>query len=198
MSYIVSQFGYPKGIVGWFVGKIMSVKSRERMLWGVEQLNIQKQDKILEIGFGPGTAIEKIAAIATEGFIAGIEISDVMRNQATKRLADNIRHGHVKLDLGSASSLPYNDNSFDKVFAINSFLYWPNPIEDLKEVKRVLKPKGLFAIIQQPRSMKTGLGIEENAEGICTQITEAGFSNVVISSKPMKPVTCWCVKGIKA
>ena len=120
-----------------------------------------------------------------------------MRNQATKRLAANIKQGHVKLDLGSASSLPYNDNSFDKVFAINSLLYWPNPIQNLKEVKRVLKPNGLVAIIQQPRSMKTSLGIEKNGEDIADQLTEAGFLNVIINSKPMKPVTCWCVKGIE-
>ena len=119
------------------------------------------------------------------------------KNQATKRLASNIRRGQVKLELGSVSSLPYNENSFDKVFAINSLLYWPNPVEDLKEVKRVLKSNGLVAIIQQPRSMKTGLGIEENGEDISKQIAAAGFVNVVIDSTPMKPVTCWCVKGIK-
>jgi ubiquinone/menaquinone biosynthesis C-methylase UbiE len=175
----------------------MAIKSRERMLWGVAQLNIQKNDNVLEIGFGPGTAIETIATIATEGFIAGIEISDVMINQATKRLAANIKQGQVKLELGSVSSLPYGDNTFDKVFAINSLLHWPNPVEDLKEIKRVLKPKGIIAIIQQPRSMKTGLGLEESGEDISAKIKEAGFSNVTIDSKPMKPVTCWCVKGTK-
>jgi len=197
MNYIVSQFGYPKGIIGWIIGKIMAIKTKKRMLWGVAQLNIQKQDNILEIGFGPGTAIEKVAAIATEGFITGIEISDIMKKQATKRLAKNIGQGQVKLELGSVSLLPYNDNSFDKVFTINSLLYWPNPVEALKEVKRILKPNGLVAIIQQPRSMKTGLGIEENGEDIFNQVTAAGFRNVVIDSKPMKPVTCWCVKAIK-
>lgn len=197
MSYIISQFANPKGIIGWIVGKIMAIKSKERMLWGVEQLNLQRQDNILEIGFGPGTAIEKVAAIATEGFIAGIDISEVMRDQATKRLAVNIRQGQVKLKLGSISSLSYKDNSFDKVFAINSLLYWPDPVENLKEIMRVLKPKGVVSIIQQPRSMKTGLGIEEEVEGIVTQITEAGFLSVKIDSKFIQPVTCWCLKGSK-
>ncbi len=167
------------------------------MLWSIEQLNIQKQDHILEIGFGPGTAIEKAATIATEGSVTGIEISDTMKKQANKRLAKNIQCEQVKLQLGSVSSLPFEDNSFDLVYAINSLLYWPNPIDDLQEVKRVLKPGGVVAIIQQPRSQKTGFGLEENGEDISKQIKEAGFSDVSIDSKPMKPVTCWCVKGIK-
>ncbi len=61
----------------------------------------------------------------------------------------------------------------------------------------MLKPGGFVAIIQQPRSVKTGRAVEENGDKIANQITDAGFRDVIIDSKPMKPVTCLCVKGIK-
>ena len=75
---------------------------------------------MLEIGFGPGWALERIPARAGEGFVAGVDHSEVMVRLARERNARAVRAGRVELKHGSASALPYGDESFDKEMAVNS------------------------------------------------------------------------------
>ncbi|MFQ5877723.1 MAG: class I SAM-dependent methyltransferase [Acidobacteriota bacterium] len=197
MRYLISQFRHPRGIPGWLAGKVMAVKNRERVEWGISRLGIRKTDRLLEIGFGPGISVERVADLAPEGFVAGIDISRAMLSEATRRLRRKAASGRIELRLGSASSIPYGDRDFDKVFAINSMLFWPDPAGALEEIRRVLRPGGLVAIIEQPRCPRTGRAFEDSGEGIRRQLARAGFADITIERRPMKPVTCLCVKGIR-
>lgn len=48
---------------------------------------------------------------------------------------------------GSAEQLPYSDEMFDLVTAVETVYFWPNLPDCLQEVRRVLKPGGKFAIM---------------------------------------------------
>ncbi len=61
MKNFNSQFAHPKGLLGRFVGIILALKNRERNAWTISTLDIQPDDQVLEIGFGPGQAIQEIA-----------------------------------------------------------------------------------------------------------------------------------------
>jgi ubiquinone/menaquinone biosynthesis C-methylase UbiE len=196
-KYIVSQFGNPRGGLGGLVGKLMARKNRERIDWAVSTIDIQRDDHVLEIGFGPGVAIQRIAGMATKGFIAGIDHSEVMVEQASKRNAKAIQEGRVDLGHGSVEALSYGNEAFDKVFAINSMMFWPKPVENLKELRRVLKPGGLIAIIRQPRWAKTEEMVHEEGKEIVAQLSAAGFRQIRQEFKPMQPVTSICTLGIK-
>ena len=63
------------------------------MDWTISLLDIQAEDRILEIGFGPGVSVRRMSRLAVRGFIAGIDISDLMVRQARKRNAAAIREG---------------------------------------------------------------------------------------------------------
>ena len=102
------------------------------------------------MGFGPGALIQALAARATEGFVAGVDLSTVMLQQASRRNAEAIREGRVRLQLGSALALPFEDASFDKALSANSLPFWPDQEAGVKEMQRVLKPGGVIAIILQP------------------------------------------------
>jgi ubiquinone/menaquinone biosynthesis C-methylase UbiE len=80
-----SQFAHPEGWVGRFVGTILVLKNRARNAWTISMLDIQSDDQVLEIGFGPGQAIQEIAKLTPNGFVAGIDLSDTMVAQASKR-----------------------------------------------------------------------------------------------------------------
>ena len=73
MNYIYSQFGRPRGIVGRLVGMILAYENRERNEWAVGLLDLKPDDRVLEIGFGPGLAIEQMASIVTRGLVAGAQ-----------------------------------------------------------------------------------------------------------------------------
>jgi len=58
-----------------------------------------------------------------------------------------IQAGRVQIEQASASRLPFADEKFDLVTAVETLYYWPNPATDLQEVLRVLKPGGTLVII---------------------------------------------------
>ena len=80
---ITSQFQNPRGFLGNLAGMIMAWENRERNTWVIELLDVQRADYILEIGFGPGWAIQQAARLATEGLVAGVDASKTMVRQAS-------------------------------------------------------------------------------------------------------------------
>jgi ubiquinone/menaquinone biosynthesis C-methylase UbiE len=63
--------------------------------------------------------------------------------------ADTIAAGHVTVEHGSVTALPFTDATFDLITAIETHYYWPNLEGSLREVLRVLKPGGTFALIAE-------------------------------------------------
>jgi ubiquinone/menaquinone biosynthesis C-methylase UbiE len=190
MQSFYAQFEYPKGILGWLVGMLMAIETRERNAWAVSMLYLQPTDSVLEIGFGPGSAIAEAARIAR--FVAGIDHSEVMLHQASNLNARAIRERRVELQRGTAEHLPYPSATFDKVFAVNSLQIWSDKMVALQEIRRVLKPDGHIAIFEQPFRGDP----HEAAQKNFALLTEAGFKQLTITEKSMKPTPTVCVEGV--
>jgi ubiquinone/menaquinone biosynthesis C-methylase UbiE len=193
----VSQFRKPQGFLGRIVGHYMARRHQERNQWTIKLLNIQPSDRILEIGFRPGWTIEQIAKIETVEFMAGIDHSEVMVKQASQRNAEAIKQGKVKLLLGSVDSLPYQEDFFDKIFAVNVHMMWEEPIKTLKKLQQVLKPGGLIAITLQPVWANNEAEVQASQDKIVDLLTEAGFKQLQQYSLSLKPVNCISVLDIK-
>jgi SAM-dependent methyltransferase len=190
------QFAKPTGPLGWVVGHVMAMKNKERSEFVFSILDLRPEDRVLEIGFGPGADVRRASEVAS--FVAGIDHSDVMVKQAARRNASAIRDGRVKLELGSAKSLPYPEAHFDKVFAINSAQFWKDSVATLAEVGRVLKPGGSIALAVQPRSKgATEDHAYQAGRGLADAMKKAGFSEIRCESRQMKPVSTVCAMGRK-
>lgn len=197
LKRIHSQFAHPEGWVGRLVGVILAWKNRERNAWALSMLDIQPEDRVLEIGFGPGQAIQEATKLTPNGFVAGIDLSEVMVTQASQRNAAAIRSGHVLLQQGAESPLPFEDSKFTKAFAVNSIQFWSNPDAGLQEVKRVLKPGGRVAIIIQPMWAKTEGEVRAVGEKLESQLKQAGFRQVRLETRQIKPITALSGIGTK-
>lgn len=160
-------------------------------------LDIQPSDQVLEIGFGPGQAIQEVAKITPNGFVAGIDLSDVMVVQASKRNAAAVRSGHVLLQQGAEAPLPFEDNKFNKAFAVNSMQFWSNPIAGLQEVRRVLKPGGRVVITIQPMWAKTEEDVRSVREKLVFQLKQVGFKQVRLETRQTKPIATVSGIGVK-
>jgi len=194
---LVRQFGHPRGLPGRVVGGVMAHRSsnRRRNLWAVSLLDVQAADRVLEVGFGPGVAIDELARLAHHGAVYGIDHSDVMVRQATKRNRAAVRAGLVDLRLGSVDDLPAFAEPLDKILAVNSVGFWPGPWERLKELRGLLRPDGQIAIASQPRCPGATRETSDRAAGeIKALLEEAGFSDTRVETLDLDPPVV-CVLG---
>jgi ubiquinone/menaquinone biosynthesis C-methylase UbiE len=144
--------------------------------WVTELLDVRPNDIVLEVGFGPGVTIQRLSKLAPSGHVAGIDPSREMVDQACARNVTDIKDGHVDLRRGSAESLPFDDNSFDKVLAINSTQVWPDAAAGLREMRRVMRPAARLALGFTIYSGQPNKGLTE-------LLMAAGFTNANVMVK---------------
>ena len=166
--------------------------NKQRNRWVVSLLDVQPTDRVLEIGFGPGLAIAELSRRATRGTVYGIDHSDVMLQQATRRNAAAIRAKHVELVQASVEQLPPFDEPIDAILAVNSLGFWPEPTQRLVELRAVLRPGGRIAIATQPRCPgATKETSTQAAREIDTLLHKAGFSQTHVETLDLDPpVVC--------
>lgn len=197
-SALLRQFGKPSGLLGTIAGLIMRVRpsNRERSLRTLALLDIQPADHVLEVGFGPGLAVARAAELASRGKVVGIDHSQLMLRQARRRNAKAIGAGRVELLLGSSERLPAFQGRFDKVFAVNVYMFWNDPGSVLRGLREVMKPGGAIALTLQPRRRgATGDDTRAAAERMATSLGDAGFETVRAEILHMAPVDAACVLG---
>jgi len=194
--------GFPGRVVGWIMASRLS--NRRRNVWAVSLLDVQRHDRVLEIGFGPGIAVREISRLAVDGYVCGLDHSEEMLRQATRRNAVVIRTGRVDLRLGSVDSLPVFPEPFDKILAVNAIMFRAQTSDRLKELRRVMRPGGRIAITHQPRGPgATDATAAARGKEIVAALTQAGFSDVRLQMMKLKPaVACAigvnpCVGGVR-
>src|SRR5215475_11869401 len=122
------MFGRPQGVLGRVGGLIMARTNHKCAAWVIELLDIQPHERVLEVGFGPGVGIQLLARTASAGYVAGVDASEEMVEQATARNVQAIESGRVDVRHGSVERLPFEDHAFDKTLAINAMQVWPDAV----------------------------------------------------------------------
>jgi ubiquinone/menaquinone biosynthesis C-methylase UbiE len=185
-------FARPTGLLGRAAGWIMAALNAEMNRLAVEALALAPDDRVLEIGFGPGAALSRVAEHAA--VVAGIDPSEAMLAEASRRLRSALAAGRASLARGTASSLPWPDGAFTKAYAVNSYQLWSDPARDLAEVRRVLAPGGVLVLGLRARSDVPGArarrwfdGIAEGPEALeaaRAAVRQAGFTEERFEVKP--------------
>ena len=146
---VLGQCRKPRGWVGRFYAWLMGVRHAGVTTWGLSHLVVEPHFAILDVGCGGGAAVERLAAIATQGRVCGIDYSTASIATAQARNRAAIAEGRVEIQQASVSTLPFGERIFDLVTAVETHYYWPEPATDLREILRVLKPGGRLAIIAE-------------------------------------------------
>jgi len=115
--------------------------------WGLGFIDIARDIDALDIGCGGGRTVERLAGIATEGKVVGIDYSPDAVIVARKKTRALINEGRVDIFQEAVSSMRFGDGVFGLVTAFESHYFWPDLRNDLKEVHRVMKPNGQFLIV---------------------------------------------------
>jgi SAM-dependent methyltransferase len=198
IRYLVGQAHHPRGIVGWANGWMFALRpsNRQRNIWAVSLLDVQPTDRVLEIGFGPGVAIAEFAGRATQGHVFGIDHSQAMVRQAARRNAAAVRAHRVHLTHASVEQLPSFGDPLDAILAVNSVGFWPDPVERLRELRRLLRPAGRIALVSQPRCPgATRDTTARAAQELQDMLTQAGFTHLRVETLELDPPVACVLAG---
>jgi len=144
-TYFANQARHPSGLFGkWIAPRVFNKENRQMEDLGLQMMQPDGDDHILEIGFGNGRLLSEIVPKINRGKVYGIDISEEMIQLAAKRNRDWIEKDKLEIKKASVSKIPYPDNQFDKIFTANTIYFWPEPEQDLLEIRRVLKSGGKF------------------------------------------------------
>lgn len=200
---MISQCQKPTGWLGRFV--LWSMNSRHSGVtdWGMGHVSVGKGDTVLDVGCGGGKTVAKLAAIASEGKVYGIDYSEESVGASRRNNARKIEEGRVEIRQASVSRLPFGDGMFDLVTGVETHFWWPDLRGDVREVCRVVKPGGTLILIAEVygKSMtKTGQLAEKYAARTGMKLLsvdehralleEAGFSDVRVIEERGKGWIC--------
>jgi SAM-dependent methyltransferase len=148
-GYLITQVRKPSRWVGRLFARLMNKSHSDLTDWGLSHVTVGEEFNILDVGCGGGRTVSKLAQMAREGVVNGIDYAagSVAESQAHNR--QFIEDGRVHIEHGSVSKLPFSDDTFDLVTAIETQYYWPNLPEDMREILRVLRPGGKLLIIAE-------------------------------------------------
>jgi ubiquinone/menaquinone biosynthesis C-methylase UbiE len=186
-SIFLRMFGHPQGLLGRLGGILMARTNEKCGVWVADVLEIGPNERVLEVGFGPGVIIQRLSNLASAGYVAGVDPSREMVEQARARNASAIQSGRVDLRQCSVEDLPFEDDSFDKALAINSMQVWPDAVAALREVRRVMTPGGRVALGFTPYSGQPNKGLAETlvAAGFTkAHVVEKGKDFCALATKP--------------
>jgi SAM-dependent methyltransferase len=174
------------------VGADHRSSNRRRNRWIVEVLDPAPPERVLEIGFGPGLAIEQLSHRLTEGKVCGIDRFELMVRVAARRNRAAIEEGRVDLRVASVEDIPDFGISFDAVLAVNSVMFWSEPAETLARLRDHQREGGRIAVAHQPRGRGAAQKDRERVRSeLVGHLERAGYRDVVTETLALRPaVVC--------
>jgi SAM-dependent methyltransferase len=148
ISKMMVQFRNPTGRQGRHVAKL-NQGHRSLTLWGLSKVEIASHDRILDVGCGGGITLSKLAQMAPQGRVFGIDFSPDMVEYSKKLNKNLIAQNRVEIACVSVEKMSFLDDDFDLVTAFETYYFWPNINASLREIKRVLKPGGSLLLVNE-------------------------------------------------
>jgi ubiquinone/menaquinone biosynthesis C-methylase UbiE len=147
--YALSQVRKPSKWGGRFFLWMMNFSHSSLTDWGLSHIQVEKNFTILDVGCGGGRTIQKLAALAPEGTVCGVDYAKGSVAASAAKNASLIKAGRVEVKEASVSQLPFPNDKFNLVTAVETQYYWPDLVKDMQEILRVLKPGGTLIIIAE-------------------------------------------------
>jgi ubiquinone/menaquinone biosynthesis C-methylase UbiE len=178
MSYIGEQFHKPTGLGGSLATFIMNRQNWRQYAGAEAVLNLGCTESILDIGFGNGYLLGRLAERYACRFY-GVDISPDMLQTATKRNRKFISAGKMRLSLGSAEQTGLESTSVDKAYTVNTVYFWSSLDAGLSEIWRILRPGGVFVNAFYSKKMLDSLPVTNKgyAKYEIDELLEAGKRN---------------------
>ncbi|MDO4189657.1 MAG: class I SAM-dependent methyltransferase [Lachnospiraceae bacterium] len=196
----------PQGAEGKEMLSRMNNDHYDVTTWALSFFSFNENDNVLDIGCGGGRTLNRMAKNITSGHLSGVDYSKTSVELSMETNKELIATGKMNIIEASVEDLPFESDAFDKIITVESFYFWPNPLENLKEVRRVLKNSGKFLLVadiydckelsaKQKENIKKYNLFNPSLTEFSRLMENAGFSEVTIHTK--EGTTWVCAEGIK-
>lgn len=143
---------HPDGEIGKQVAFTMNRGNKHFCLHSYEMLDPGDNQEILEIGMGNGFFVKDLLSMAKGIKYTGADYSPTMVNDSIHLNRAFIDDGSARFLQASIDSLPFNEDSFDRITTTNTIYFWPDPARNALELLRILKPGGMLMIAYRSKS----------------------------------------------
>lgn len=169
----------PTGLLGRVVLCLMNQTHSKLTSWGLEYVLVARDAMVLDIGCGGGRTVQRLADMADQGKVFGIDYAETSVAAVRPLNATGIASGRVEVQQATVSQLPFANNTFHLVTAIETHYYWPNHLHDLREIYRVLRPGGSLLLIAEAfRGQRF-----DALNGLAMKFLDAGYLTAAEHSK---------------
>jgi ubiquinone/menaquinone biosynthesis C-methylase UbiE len=118
---------------------------QRRELQLMRRIGLRPDHRALEVGCGPGFLTGALATLIPDGQAVGLDLSQEMI--AVARTVVQPEHPNLCFELGSATELPFEDDSFDLLYSRLVYQHLADPVAALREARRVVRPGGTVCVL---------------------------------------------------
>lgn len=197
------QARHPRGVVGRLLARIWISETAAVNDAAIELLAPASGERILELGFGPGRTLGRIAA--TRATVVGVETAQEMIRAAGRRNREHVQAGGIRLLKGDGVTLPIDTDSIDGAISVHTIYFWPEPAETLAELARVVRPGGRVVLAfrggQHPLPRRLDPAVYRTvptADQAIEWLKGAGFADVRVATRTTIPAVVWLIARMDA
>lgn len=190
-----NQTRKPSGRLGSLMIANMNLGHARLADWGMQQLPEASPKQILEIGCGGGRNVTRLLQTFPEARLTAIDYSPLSVQKTEARNRALVQAGRCTVLEADVSALPFPTSSFDLATAFETIYFWPGLTECFTQAAKVLKPGGIFLIVNESDGTDPASRSFENIiegmklyteEQISEALRKAGFSSVQAFHHPSK------------
>jgi SAM-dependent methyltransferase len=137
---IGAQLRHPSGLPGRVVGRLMGFVNTKPNALTLAALGIKQGESVIELGCGPGHALQALLRNPGLSKAIGLDWSETMLAQAAWRNQAALKTGRLELIRGDFAKLPFADECADAVLAANVIYFMS--ASSVREARRLLRPVG--------------------------------------------------------
>jgi len=202
--FLTDQLRSPSsGISGWVLSRLWNRRNSALNDLAFDRLDLRKDDRVLDVGFGGGYLLGRMAEVVTEGFLVGVDTSAAMVDAYKRRNRSLIEAGRLEVRCAQVESLPYSSERFNKCCTVNSLFYWGDVQQGMAEIFRVLVENGrLVAVFTCKQSLEDKSFIRDGislyrGEEIRRMMETAGFNILEMNQAADRHRDFLCIVGEK-
>ena len=192
----VNQTRKPEGILGRLMLNGMNAGHAKLSDWGMSNLPVISPVEIAELGCGGGRNAAALLKKYPSAKLTAIDYSPLCAERTRKYNARAVAAGKCDVQQGDVSALTLKSESYDLATAFETVYFWPGLGVCFAEVRRILKPGGIFLIVNESDGTdESSLRFEKIIDGMKTYTAEqlqealkgAGFSKIRTFHHNSKP-----------